>query len=74
MELVSGTVGEVKTQPFDRIFAKPILLVSIGMFEHFRRYPWVLESFFYDDQGSLLVALNDKVIGPAERKANEQMR
>jgi uncharacterized protein YjbI with pentapeptide repeats len=54
---------------------QPLLLASqseFGMFEHFRRYPWVLEPFLYDDQDGLLAVLNDKVIGPAEKKAKEQ--
>jgi uncharacterized protein YjbI with pentapeptide repeats len=54
---------------------QPLLLASqqeYGMFEHFRRYPWVLEPFLYEDQDGLLAVLNDKVIGPAEKKAKEQ--
>jgi hypothetical protein len=42
-----------------------------GMFEHFRRYPWVLEAHQYNDVDDLLSALNEKVISPAERKAKE---
>jgi uncharacterized protein YjbI with pentapeptide repeats len=54
---------------------QPLLLASqkeYGMFEHFRRYPWVLEPFLYEDQDGLLAVLTDKVIGPAEKKAKEQ--
>jgi uncharacterized protein YjbI with pentapeptide repeats len=54
---------------------QPLLLASqleYGMFEHFRRYSWVLEPYLYEDQGGLLAALTDKVIGPAEKKAKEQ--
>jgi len=54
---------------------QPLLLESqreYGMFEHFRRYPWVLEPYLYDDQDRLLAALNEKVIGPAAAKAREQ--
>jgi uncharacterized protein YjbI with pentapeptide repeats len=54
---------------------QPLLLASqqeYGMFEHFKRYPWVLEPFLYDDQDRLLAALNEKVIGPAEQRAKEQ--
>jgi hypothetical protein len=43
-----------------------------GMFEHFGRFPWVLETYLYEDQDGLLAALNEKVIGPAEAKAKEQ--
>jgi hypothetical protein len=42
------------------------------MFEHFKRYPWVLEPYLYDDQDGLLAAITDKVIGPAETRAKEQ--
>ena len=52
---------------------QPILLASqqeYGMFEHFKRYPWVLEAVLYDDQAALLAELREKVIEPAERLAN----
>jgi len=55
---------------------QPLLLASqheYGMFEHFRRYPWVLEPVLYDDQQKLLVDLEGKVIAPAEAKAKEQI-
>jgi uncharacterized protein YjbI with pentapeptide repeats len=42
-----------------------------GMFEHFRRYPWVLETYQYDSPDDLLSALDAKVISPAESKAKE---
>jgi hypothetical protein len=42
------------------------------MFEHFRRYPSVLEPVLYEGQDGLLAVLTDKVIGPAERKAKKQ--
>ena len=54
---------------------QPLLLASqreYGMFEHFRRYPWVLEPFLYDDHERLVAALKEKVIGPAEMKVKEQ--
>ena len=54
---------------------QPLLLASqreYGMFEHFKRYPWVLEPYLYDDQDGLLAAITEKVIGPAEAKAKEQ--
>lgn len=53
---------------------QPLLLASqqeYGMFEHFRRFPWVLEEALYDDQQTLLAELSGKVIAPAEAKANE---
>lgn len=54
---------------------QPLLLASqreYGMFEHFKRFPWVLEPYLYEDQDGLLALLNDKVIGPAEAKAKAQ--
>ena len=42
-----------------------------GLFEHIKRYPWVLETYKYETQGELLASLEEKVIGPAEAKANE---
>jgi uncharacterized protein YjbI with pentapeptide repeats len=56
---------------------QPLLLASqreYGMFEHFKRFPWVLEPFLYEDHDGLLAVLTDKVIGPAEKKAKEQTR
>ena len=56
---------------------QPLLLASqreYGMFEHFKRYPWVLEPYLYDDQDGLMAALTEKVIGPAEAKVKEQTR
>jgi hypothetical protein len=54
---------------------QPLLLASqreYGMFEHFKRFPWVLEPYLYEDQKRLLAAITEKVIGPAEARAMEQ--
>jgi hypothetical protein len=54
---------------------QPLLLAAqheYGMFEHFKRFPWVLEPYLYPDQAQLLAALDDKVIAPAAAKAAEQ--
>lgn len=37
-----------------------------GMFEHFTRYPWVLEAYRYDDTASLISEFEKHVIAPAE--------
>ncbi len=53
---------------------QPLLHTSAteyAMFEHLRRYPWVLEEFQYDDVNDVLNSLATKVIDPAEAKARE---
>jgi Pentapeptide repeats (8 copies) len=53
---------------------QPLLLNSqreYGMFEHFTRFPWVLPIYHYTDEDSLLQSLKEKVIAPAEQKAQE---
>jgi hypothetical protein len=54
---------------------QPLLLASqeeYGMFEDFRRYPWVLEPVLYNDQETLLADLGEKVIAPAEAMVRAQ--
>jgi len=56
---------------------QPLLHTSAteyAMFEHFNRYPWVLEEFKYDDVNDVLNSLKTKVIDPAEAKAEELRR
>jgi hypothetical protein len=53
---------------------QPLILASqreYGMFEHFARFPWVLPVYHYADEESLLQSLKEKVIVPAEQKAQE---
>ena len=53
---------------------QPLLQASAdkyGMFEHFKRYPWVLETYRYESLEDVIAALTEKVIGPAELKAKE---
>ncbi len=42
-----------------------------SMFEHFRRYPWVLKDYYYTSVDDLLLALKEHIIDPAEQKAQE---
>ncbi len=42
-----------------------------GMFEHFKRYPWVLPVYEYADTPQLLASLTEQVISPAEAKVKE---
>ena len=53
---------------------QPLLASSateFSMFEHFKRFPWVLKVHRYKDLDDLLASLEDKVIAPAEAKAKE---
>jgi hypothetical protein len=53
---------------------QPLLLSSqheYGMFEHFKRYPWVLPIYHYTDETSLLQSLKENVIAHVEQKAKE---
>ena len=48
---------------------QPLLLEGsdeYGMFEHFKRYPWVLETYRYPSSEHLIAGLAEHVIGPAE--------
>lgn len=42
-----------------------------GMFDHIKRYPWVLEVQKYSDKSDLLEIIGDSIIGPAESRVNE---
>jgi hypothetical protein len=42
-----------------------------GMFEHFKKFPWVLQTYHYQDLEDLLASLQTMVIEPAEQKAKE---
>jgi Pentapeptide repeats (8 copies) len=49
---------------------QPLLLegsVEYGMFEHFKRYPWVLEIYRYPSSERLIADLGERVIDPAEK-------
>ena len=53
---------------------QPVLQASAeeySMFEHFRRYPWVLETYRYQNLEEVIASLTEKVIAPAELKAHE---
>jgi hypothetical protein len=67
-ELVSivETLPSLPIQPLLKGGSKPW-----GMYDHIRRYPWVLPIYRYTDEISLLQSLKEKVIEPAEQKAKE---
>lgn len=52
----------------------PLILNSeyeYALFEHIRRYSWVLEPYRYKDQGKLISAIKESVIDPAENKLED---
>ena len=56
------------------VVVQPIILASQeepGMFDFFLKFPWVLQLSPYSDAEALIAELDAKVVGPAERKANE---
>lgn len=53
------------------VLVQPLLLASQeepGMFDFFRKFPWVLEPVRYTDQAALIAALDETVIAPAEAR------
>jgi len=60
------TTPSVSVMPIIKGQSKPY-----AMYEHFRRYPWVLELYHYEDLESLLATFTEQVILPAERKVIE---
>jgi uncharacterized protein YjbI with pentapeptide repeats len=53
------------------VLVQPILLASQeepGMFDFFRRFPWVLEPYRYHSQEEVLAALDAKIIAPVEAR------
>jgi len=47
---------------------------AYSMFEHFRRYPWVLKDYYYTSVDDLLPALKEHILDPAEQKVQELRR
>jgi hypothetical protein len=59
----------VPVQPLLQLGQKPW-----GMYDHIKRYQWVLPIHPYKNQKTLLRELKPKVIAPAEAKAKELTR
>jgi uncharacterized protein YjbI with pentapeptide repeats len=56
---------------------QPLLLTGereYGMFESIRRFPWVLDTYYYDNVDAVLASIEDKIISPAEAKVRELAR
>lgn len=63
--------------PHTRVAVQSIILEGnheYALFGDLRIYPWVLEPYRYESQELLLAQLDEKVVAPAEAKANELIR
>ena len=55
----------------------PILqsdMVEYAMYEHFRRYEWVLPIFYYDNKEHLISSIENNIINPAITKSDELLK
>lgn len=66
LQVVVPNLPSVPVQPLLQAGAK-----EYSMFEHFTRYPWVLQTYRYTTTEQLQTSLKKNVIDPAERKAQE---
>lgn len=69
LQELRGNVPQLPSVP-----VQPLILASQeepGMFAFFRAYPWVLETYRYAAKEQLLANLSERVIAPAEAKAQE---
>ncbi len=57
---------QVPVQPIIAEGVKPY-----AMFADFRRYPWMLKEYCYSDLDSLIAAIGNEIIAPAEAKVKE---
>ena len=66
LQQIVPDLPSVPVQPLLQMSAK-----EYGMFPDFKNYPWVLETYRYKSVKEVISALPEKVIAPAELKANE---
>lgn len=66
LQRIIPDLSSVPVQPLLQASAK-----EYGMFQDFKRYPWVLETYRYKNVKEVTPALMEKVIAPAEVKARE---
>jgi hypothetical protein len=66
LQRIVPDLSSVPVQPLLQASAK-----EYGMFTDFKRYPWVLEAYRYKNVKEVTTVLMEKVIAPAEVKANE---
>lgn len=67
--------GIIETLPSVPI--QPILqntCEEYGMFDHIKRYPWVLKTYYYSNYEEAVFSIREKVILPAEAKVAEVRR
>jgi hypothetical protein len=72
LQELRGVVPDLPSVP-----VQPLILASQdepGMFDFFRRYPWILPGYPYATQEHLLANLDACVVAPAEAKARELQR
>jgi hypothetical protein len=69
LEMIIPRLTSVPLQPILQTGAD-----EYGLFEHFKKFPWVLAVHRYDSIESLLSSLEQDVVVPAEAKARQLTR
>jgi hypothetical protein len=73
--LLEGLRQSLRTRNYLPVVpVQPILLESQhepGMFDFFKKYPWVLRTAAYTNINDLLASVDERIIAPAEARASE---
>ena len=69
LSMIIPDLPSVPIQPLSHVSDR-----EYSMFEHFRRYPWVLKDYHYISVDDLLSALKEHIIDPVEQKVQELRR